>query len=333
LVTPEWNSCSESNDISHAGDSGYQEEVDDDEMAVDAPDIFSSIHPPAPLSPSLDPISHSFSVQMTANTDKTLDGRLTLDEHLSLNERMARSSQELAKQRARDRQRYMDAPSLRASNETPTSCEQPHASASLPDQEDSSNGQVHAQSFVDTDTATCMLCMLRWERIEHARKHERESKKHHANLQNHELVQEATQELTRARSARTRVRAKFTETQASQTAPRTDAPAPSSSNPENSIIPCDSRESSVYEVPPPTHNTKGKGKSRRAPTPSLSPGAKRQDIASRAMLLAGRIRKSGLPDAEETSVLLEDIALGFDEEAVWGGPSSRWDDEKGLDVE
>lgn len=51
------------------------------------------------------------------------------------------------------------------------------------------------------------------------------------------------------------------------------------------------------------------------------------------MHLAGRIRKSGLPDAEETSVLLEEIALGFDGDVVRGASSSKDDDLRSLDHE
>lgn len=158
LVTPEWNSCSESNNFSHVGDVECQGQ--EDEMFVDAPDIFQPGRPPVPLSTSLDSISPAPSIHTAANVDKIPGDRLTLDKELSLDERMACSSQELAKQRARYRQRYMDTTSVQASYAPLTPCEQLQASVSLPQPGNPTSNQDHVQSFVDSDTATCIICML-----------------------------------------------------------------------------------------------------------------------------------------------------------------------------
>lgn len=159
LATPDWHSCSESSDILHAGDDERHDKDDHEGMLADAPDFLPFVQPLAILPSSLASISHCPCARVPAFAEESQYRRLTLDEGLNLDERIACSSKELAEQRARDRQRYMDTPSFQSSDGTPSPPQLLQPALSLQHEVESADSQFpHTRTLIPILPPVCSVC-------------------------------------------------------------------------------------------------------------------------------------------------------------------------------
>lgn len=193
-----------------------------------------------------------------------------------IEERLAQTSREHAKERARYRLLYMDAPPAKKFksilNLHPIS--QPVVSPQASAWSYDAANVVTPVSYIDSINGGCVLCKKRWSSLQQATQHELESEQHRSNMRTPELVREANLKLTKMRSVSASgccgsklVASKATESTEMRPQPMLDRSAASLPTSRTPAPFRESRESSVIVVDCPPRSEKGKGRAAPSATP------------------------------------------------------------------